>query len=533
MEKNHRLFLRNLPPTVTKNDIEEKFKNHGTVTGIDIKDKPNAIDSESKFAFVNIDTTDKKLNTCFQELKNLVINGCQVRMEIAKESFLARLQREREESKAAPTPKPAETRTVIEPLNIAPPKVAPIVKREIVHRPTKKKFEIDYEEVPKPKTEVKLKPIVVKPEKIVQLNAAEQKKKNESDEKRLKSLMEKKMAFRMKGGLIREALNAVDQKPLGKKIIFSDNMDSMEKSSAIRKKQKRLFDDEDDDGDNILDKNEFKIRENMNKKLQALQSNFGNDKRFNLDDRFAEDEDNVETKNVESSSGPQEERDWQLEILQNVLGKPMKISRTDDAFEKRKKGMIRYDPMKSDHLECEVPLQTHNPKKTKKAKKKLADNDVDGEKPPELSKDTFYNVSENLVDTLRQDEQFSLLKTFGAEISNTDDRAEDKMGEERGHSFNFATKDPFKYDSSDNESQHEDKITDVQKSEAKNDWNDSLFFNVNDIRFEDARKFFNKQSSGNAQFSTLRRELKQIVRSKIQNNLRKKVTWKKRKQHKS
>lgn len=86
----------------------------------------------------------------------------------------------------------------------------------------------------------------------------------------------------------------------------------------------------------------------------------------------------------------------------------------------RQKGMIRYDPTQNGNSHGEIPARTPNPKKAAKAKKQVVEiNEFDNEKPPELSKDTFYNVSENLVDTLKQDEQFSLLKSFGTERSNT------------------------------------------------------------------------------------------------------------------
>lgn len=153
-------------------------------------------------------------------------------MEVAKESFLARLQREREESKKGPVaPKIEEPirRNVIEPIRIPLIgeklnwKLDPLyltivdiddfltVKPEPPKRPTKKTFEVDFEVVEKPKPQEKAKPIVAvaKPEKIVEIDTAEQKKKKEAEEKRLKSLMEKKMAFRIKGGLIRQGLNAV------------------------------------------------------------------------------------------------------------------------------------------------------------------------------------------------------------------------------------------------------------------------------------------------------------------------------------
>ncbi|XP_048508912.1 nucleolar protein 8 isoform X2 [Athalia rosae] len=567
MEKNHRLFLRNLPANVTNSDIEENFKNHGTVAKIEIKEKANALGTNHKFAFVNITTTDKKLNTCFQELKNLVINGCKVHIEVAKESFLERLQREREESKAALTPK-TETPKTIESINIPHPGVKIALRGtkknfdtdyeglsemvckssrktfdtdltevpEMVRKSTKKIFDTDYEEVPRIKTEIKEKAKVIAPDPVERLSTAEQKKKNEADQKRLKSIMERKTAFKLKGGLIREALNAVDGKPLGKKIVFSDDLDSFnEINNQASKGQKRLFDDDDDDED-ILDNNDFRVRESVNKKLQTLQSNYGNDKRFALDNRFIDDEDNPTSEKVELCSEIDQEKNWQLDILENVLGKPVKPQTSDDVgFKKticlypRKMGMMRYNPDDKDHAMCEIPVTTAVPIKTKKVKQKLAvQNDVDSVQLPDLSKDTFYKVSDNLVDTLKENEQFSLLKTFGTEISSKESPVYEGVREKQGHKFNFSTTDPFKYDSSDNE-ESEENVADLQKTESKSDWNDSLFFNVDDVRFEDAYKFFNKRSVPDAEFSTRRRELKQIVRSKIQNNLRKKITWKKKK----
>lgn len=56
--------------------------------------------------------------------------------------------------------------------------------------------------------------------------------------------------------------------------------------------------------------------------------------------------------------------------------------------------------------------------------------------------------------------------------------------DKEGHRFNFSTKDTFKYESSDNEGEGDENITDVPESEVKSNWNDSLFFNIDDIRFE-------------------------------------------------
>lgn len=77
--------------------------------------------------------------------------------------------------------------------------------------------------------------------------------------------------------------------------------------------------------------------------------------------------------------------------------------------------MMRYDPTKKDHAECEIPVKKQALKKPDRAKKVPGENgDIEKERLPELSKDTFFNVSDKLVDTLKQDGQFSLLKAFGA-----------------------------------------------------------------------------------------------------------------------
>lgn len=72
MEKKHRIFLRNLPLNISENDITERFKNHGTIASVEIKEKPNAPENERKFAFVNINTTERQLNTCKCRLISMI-----------------------------------------------------------------------------------------------------------------------------------------------------------------------------------------------------------------------------------------------------------------------------------------------------------------------------------------------------------------------------------------------------------------------------------------------------------------------------
>lgn len=62
MEKNHRLFVRNLHPDTGIEEVQKLFDLHGTVTNIDIKDKIQA--DGSKIGFIYITTTERQLTTC-------------------------------------------------------------------------------------------------------------------------------------------------------------------------------------------------------------------------------------------------------------------------------------------------------------------------------------------------------------------------------------------------------------------------------------------------------------------------------------
>lgn len=128
MEKDYRLFVKNLPLNITEARIKELFEKYATIKNIDLKENKNLDDKINKFAFVNVTTTDKNLHTCklfnvniefkicstwfsiwciflgFGDLNGERIDGFQISVELAKESFLERLKRERSENKAKPQP---------------------------------------------------------------------------------------------------------------------------------------------------------------------------------------------------------------------------------------------------------------------------------------------------------------------------------------------------------------------------------------------------------------------------------------------
>lgn len=64
MEKDHRLFIKNLPLNISETRIREIFGKYVTINNIDLKEKKDLDDRINKFAFINVTTTDTKLHTC-------------------------------------------------------------------------------------------------------------------------------------------------------------------------------------------------------------------------------------------------------------------------------------------------------------------------------------------------------------------------------------------------------------------------------------------------------------------------------------
>ena len=76
--------------------------------------------------------------------------------------------------------------------------------------------------------------------------------------------------------------------------------------------------------------------------------------------------------------------------------------------------MIRYDPTASNHEDFEIKEDQEIVEKPKKKKKKLIDTASKKEEIP-TSKEIFYDVSENLFQSLQENENFSLFKSLGRE----------------------------------------------------------------------------------------------------------------------
>jgi len=95
-----RLYVGNLSSTVNESDIQSLLTKYGKVEDVLIKEKKNELDfSVKRFAFVSIHLTSEALPQCIRELTNHYWKGSDINVQLAKESFLDKLQKERNELK--------------------------------------------------------------------------------------------------------------------------------------------------------------------------------------------------------------------------------------------------------------------------------------------------------------------------------------------------------------------------------------------------------------------------------------------------
>lgn len=93
-----RLFVGGLFPGVTEDDIVERFKRFGEVTDVEIK-KKKTTDTASlgnTFAYIDLNITDENLFKCISLYNKTKWKGFSLRIQLAKEDFLKRLIKERE-----------------------------------------------------------------------------------------------------------------------------------------------------------------------------------------------------------------------------------------------------------------------------------------------------------------------------------------------------------------------------------------------------------------------------------------------------
>ena len=111
---SRRFYVGNLSTEIKDSDITKLFGKFGTVDKIEIKNKSD-VDGKvlTTFAFVSFnEISEDNVAKCIQRLNNSLWKKQTIKVQQAQESFLSRLQKEREEAA-----KPKKIEQTFEPKN--------------------------------------------------------------------------------------------------------------------------------------------------------------------------------------------------------------------------------------------------------------------------------------------------------------------------------------------------------------------------------------------------------------------------------
>lgn len=254
--------------------------------------------------------------------------------------------------------------------------------------------------------------------------------------------------------------------------------EDQEPAQSGNKRKAQLFDEDEDEAET---QESFKVKKQFagknGEKLFELQTRFQNDKRFAIDEKFADEADDTyddrrkytreqlkerkklrkEMENWDQNE-MKEERDNQLSILEGITGQSTGMLGNSNLTKLAQKGMLRFDPSKKEHLKYLDLVKGDE----------AVDDDMEHETSAnrqddyEVSDEKFYEVSENLAQSLQhktESKPFSIFEMLG--VHHEDEPEEQKPEEDE----KILTKLPafhvsqarFKYDSSDTDEEAEKK----------------------------------------------------------------------------
>jgi len=283
-----------------------------------------------------------------------------------------------------------------------------------------------------------------------------------SNDKRLDALMEKRKSVAAHKDIIKDALKDLDSSKRrhgGKKhIVFDDddNEDDVEDGNRDPVRREKISgsqasswlgldncsDDEDAqltedfDVNLVIEKPHFEGK--AGERLFKLQRRFGGDKRFDLNERFlesddenevAEDDNHLNAKNnlVESkdSSGKHEEeeehtiinlrqeKEMERKVLGSILGEDLSLGFGEKEFGEensrfRSSETVRYDPTREDHKQFEQEKKEPEKKKKKETKKEEKQQEQEELVLPKVSQERYHSVeSTSLADRFGNKNQVS------------------------------------------------------------------------------------------------------------------------------
>ncbi|XP_031626863.1 squamous cell carcinoma antigen recognized by T-cells 3-like [Contarinia nasturtii] len=628
ISEQKRLFIGNLPPDIQEHELKQEFAYYGAVNKVEIKTKktPDSDEVQTTFAFITIGLDDRTLRQCLQEFKEQKYRGRQLQVTVARENFLEKLKREREEAAQFKEKKNESTQIQVETVKAVLPTLSTgdssssessssdessedespsQQNKSIAQQNGSKKFKSSSESsdsesdsnknednlVLKKKSKmfvengkIKIDRSVSSGEAIHIIESKAQKtnkreldeKSKKADQKRMESLNKMKNSYNEQKLAIKKALAGVDSGKKSNKIVFEDDDDdetpissqstksinqTKSKENKSMEKKRNLFDDADDSDNEQGYEGNFEIKHQFEgkkgEKLRRLQDRFQGDSRFKMDSKFLEGESdesendeatakqNGEEATTKSSDDIEtnefDERQWQLNILESVIGK--KVASKTSKEKKAPPSMLRFDPTRAEHTKFIEPKVKKRKSKAiaEPESKRLKTEDEYVEKETEksepiVSMEHFYEVRGDLKKSLGSG-GFSLLSMFNRPAENTDATTtttpskpyEEKLIAKNGVKF-LADFDPFKYDSSGDEADNDKKeSTTVPKPDGeKSGLKYESFFTLSsaDERVSEGMTFFaapepiENQETNTADYDDAQRqELKNIVKRKIKKSI--------------
>ncbi|XP_058825608.1 probable RNA-binding protein CG14230 [Topomyia yanbarensis] len=492
-----RLFVGNIPAGTSEQELKQEFSAYGPVKAIDLKCKPNPLnDSVDTFAFVNIELDDRAVGRCITEFRQEQYKGVFLNVSKAKESFLDRLKREREEAEAGKLSserlnpyKKCDTSAAVRKDDLVEPlPVLPTIQKEVESSSSGSSSESEDDGpepaktsvVRKPKAKedddqlvrkwnqetfiehgkLKIVPITGQVKEVIDKSKNRKKQEKDldekarlADEKRKQGLSNLQSAYEQQKQAIQKAL-AGGEASKRKKIVFDDDSEE----PARKHSKVALFNDEDEeDGFKANFAVRKQLAENTEKgqRLFEMQTQFHGDSRFKLDERFLADDSTEVRKSgngILDRSGAKSgnhERKKQLEILSKVTGKEIHDRSQFSRDESGRKVMQRFDPSTNESKVSERP--------SRKEKQPTDEDLIEAKKavrPAEdykVSEDTFYSVSDSITQVIgNASGEFSLLSMFG-NAAAADDDGEDVERENQDLGKPVFSDARFKYESSASE----------------------------------------------------------------------------------
>lgn len=375
----------------------------GSVRNVEVKHKkePDSDEIISTFAFISIDIDDYATRQCIQEFKQEKFRGKFLQVTVARENFLEKLKREREEAsqlagkkQEKSQPNSVEFSQKVELPTIKSSKETssssssssesedePEVQQHVAKSNGKKPQSSSSDDsdssddesnlILKKQSRKSLENGKIKIDSslsggkaihVIERNTSKanskclDEKSKKADQRRIESMKKMKNSYNEQKMAIKNALTSVDSAKSSNKIIFDDDDDgnvshgAHAKVNAFSKKENnfnekvkkpKLFgDDGDEEDENENYQNDFKIKEQFQgakgERLMRLQTRFQGDRRFAMDSKFLEDDDNemdvdVKTTVNRTQNGQNkhdedanEERNWQYNILESVIGKKLR-----------------------------------------------------------------------------------------------------------------------------------------------------------------------------------------------------------------